>query len=100
MNGKMLARLGAIVFVAFVVTATAIEWSRKEDAPSASSPVLVPPLKPDPLREGQLRCQQIGQKAAEDAECLRLWAEMRNRFLGKLPGKTLPPASSASSEGR
>jgi len=96
MDGKMLARLGAIVFVAFVITATAIEWSRKEDAPPAPSPVLVLPHDPDPLRDSQLRCQMLGQKAAEDAGCLRLWAEMRNRFLGK----TSLPASSTSSEGR
>jgi conjugative transfer region protein TrbK len=96
MDGKMLARLGAIVFVAFVITVTAIEWSRKEDAPPASLPVLVLPHEADPLRESQLRCQLLGQKAANDAECLRVWAEMRNRFLGK----TSPPASSPSSEGR
>jgi len=96
MDGKMLARLGVIVFVAFVITATAIEWSRKEDTPPTPSSALVPPHEPDPLRESQLRCQLLGQKAADDAGCLRLWAEMRNRFLGK----TSPPASSASREGR
>ena len=97
MDGKMLVRLGAIVFVAFVITVTAIEWSRKEDARSTSTlPVLVLPHEADPLRESQLRCQLLGQKAANDAECLRVWAEMRNRFLGK----TSSPAPPASSEGR
>ncbi len=32
MDGKMLARLGAIVFVAVAVTATAVEMSRKDHA--------------------------------------------------------------------
>jgi conjugative transfer region protein TrbK len=95
MDSKMLARLGAIAFVAIAITATAIELTRKEDAP-ASSPVRV--LRPDrhPLRDGQLRCQQLGQQAASDTECLRVWAETRDRFLGHTPA----PASPSSSEGR
>ena len=95
MDGKMLARIGAIMFVAVALTATAIELTRKDDAP-ASSPM--PQLHPttDPLREGQRRCQQLGQAAASDAGCLRVWAETRDRFLGK----TSPPASPISSEGR
>jgi conjugative transfer region protein TrbK len=30
MDGKMLARIGAVVFVAIAITATAIEMTRKE----------------------------------------------------------------------
>jgi len=95
MDGKMLARLGAIVFVAIAITATAIEMTRKEDAP-VSPPTR--PLQPerDPLREGQRRCQQLGQQAASDVECLRVWAETRDRFLGRPSA----PASPAASEGR
>ena len=33
MDGKMLARVGAVVFVAVAVTATAIEMTRKEEPP-------------------------------------------------------------------
>lgn len=76
----MLTRLGAIVFVAIAVTATAIEMNRKEDVP-VSSPVRVLQSETDPLREGQRRCQQLGEAAASDAECLRVWAETRDRFL-------------------
>lgn len=95
MDSKLLARIGAIVFVAIAITATAIEMTRKEDAP-ASSPVRV--LRPDhdPLREGQRRCQLLGQQAAGDADCLRVWAETRDRFLGRTPA----PVSPSSSEGR
>lgn len=80
MDSKMLARLGAIVFVAIAITATAIELTRKEDAP-ASSPMRALQPDADPLREGQRRCQQLGEAAASDAECLRVWAETRDRFL-------------------
>ena len=82
MDGKMLARLGAIIFVAVVLTVTAIEMTRKEEAPAPAS--LHEPSR-DPLREGQRRCQQLGQKAAEDAECMRVWAETRDRFLSRTP---------------
>lgn len=95
MDGKMLARLGAIVFVAIAITATAIEMTRKEDAPASPPARLLQPER-DPLREGQRRCQQLGQKAADDAECLRVWAETRDRFLGRPPA----PAAPVSSEGR
>ena len=84
MDGKMLARLGAIIFVAVVLTVTAIEMTRKEEAP-APVPVSLQEPSRDPLREGQRRCQQLGQKAAEDAECMRVWAETRDRFLSRTP---------------
>ena len=95
MDGKMLARLGAIIFVAVAITATAIEMTRKEEA-TASSPVSLQQPTRDPLREGQRRCQQLGQKAAEDSECLRVWAETRDRFLGRTPA----PSSPTQIEGR
>ncbi len=69
MDGKMLARLGAVVFVAIALTVTAIDVARK-DEPSAPRPAsaLQPPA--DPLRESLRRCQQLGEAAAGDADCL------------------------------
>ena len=89
MDGKMLARLGAIIFVAVAITATAIEMTRKEEAP-ASAPASLQQALRDPLREGQRRCQLLGQKAAEDSECMRVWAESRDRFLGRTPAPLSP----------
>ncbi|WP_406871976.1 putative entry exclusion protein TrbK-alt [Aminobacter sp. P9b] len=86
MDGKMLARLGAVVFVAVAITATAIELTRKEAVPATTQ---VLRAESDPLHERQRRCQQLGLKAAEDADCLRVWAETRDRFLGRTP---VPPA--------
>ena len=101
MDGKMLARLGAIVFVAVAVTATAIEMTRREDAPASPSARQLQP-EGDPLRESQRRCQQLGQQAASDPECLRVWAETRDRFLGHAPAPVAPvaPAAPVSTEGR
>ncbi|ODT81431.1 MAG: conjugal transfer protein TrbK [Pelagibacterium sp. SCN 64-44] len=95
MDGKMLARLAAIIFVAFAITATAIEMTRKDEAPSPR-PAAAVELVRDPLRERQRQCQQLGQSAASDPDCLRVWAETRDRFLGRTP----PPPSQHSSEGR
>lgn len=91
MDGKMLARLGALVFVAVAMTAAAIEMTRKEDVP-ASEPVRLQPPR-DPLREGQRRCQRLGQDAAGDAGCLSVWAESRDRFLGRTPGPVAPQST-------
>ena len=85
MDGKILARIGAIVFVAVAVTATVIEMTRRDEpAREESAPVLAPQML-DPLREGRRRCQQMGEAAANDAECLSVWAETRDRFLGREP---------------
>ncbi|ALC10707.1 putative entry exclusion protein TrbK-alt [Sphingopyxis sp. 113P3] len=89
MDGKMLARLGAIIFVAVAITATAFEMIRKEEAPAPTPASLQQPAR-DPLREGQRRCQQLGQKAADDHDCLRVWAETRDRFLGRTPAPSSP----------
>lgn len=90
MDSKMLARLGAILFLAVAVTATVVELTRQEETPV--SPALILQSGRDPLREGQRRCQKLGQTAATDAECLRVWAETRDRFLR-------PPVASTSPSG-
>ena len=89
MDGKMLARLGAIVFVSFAITATAIEMTRKETPPEMGHARVIEPAH-DPLREEQRRCQQLGQAAASDTDCMRVWAESRDRFLGRPPAPAVP----------
>ena len=90
MEGKMLARIAAIVFVAVAITATVIEMTREDvsTVPAPSAPSLQPPS--DPLREGQRRCQRMGEAVANDAECLAIWAETRDRFLGRTPAPATP----------
>jgi conjugative transfer region protein TrbK len=68
------------------VTATVIEMTRRDDpAPDVTTPALASQTL-DPLREGQRRCQRMGEAAANDAECLRVWAQTRDRFLGRDTG--------------
>jgi len=90
MDGKLFARIGAIVFVAVAITATAIEMTRKEEAPRAAAVRQVQDMPADPLRAAQRRCQLLGEAAGRDAECLRIWAETRDRFLGVTPAPLSP----------
>jgi len=96
MDGKTLARLGAVIFVAIAATATAIEMAREDETPTNPASAVIAPPAPDPLREGQRRCQRLGETGARDAECLRVWAESRDRFLG-LDRKQPPTAPQAAS---
>lgn len=92
MDGKMLARLGAVVFVAVAITATAIEMSRKEETPEAWPSGRAAVTAADPLRDELMRCQSLGEAGPRDPGCLRAWAENRNRFLapGARPAERLP----------
>ncbi|GGA43752.1 putative entry exclusion protein TrbK-alt [Pelagibacterium lentulum] len=89
MDGKVLARIGAIVFVAIAITVTVIEITREDiPAPVSTAPSLQPPA--DPLRATLRHCQQLGEAAASDADCLAAWAESRDRFLGRTPAPAAP----------
>ena len=81
MDTKLLARIGAIAFVAIAITMTAIEL-RGDKPPAVQAPAAEASApQVDPLREALIRCQAIGQAGAGDADCLRTWAENRRRFL-------------------
>ncbi|MFC0305694.1 putative entry exclusion protein TrbK-alt [Rhizorhabdus histidinilytica] len=82
MDGKTLARLGAVVFVAVAVTATAIEMTRKDD-PQNSPPAQARSVtERDPLDAELARCSGMGEAGPRDPSCLRAWDENRRRFLG------------------
>lgn len=86
MDTSMLVRLGAVVFVALAITATAIEMTRKGEAPAphlAGSPGRA---GLDPLREDLHRCARLGEAGGRDPGCLNAWAQNRARFLSSKPG--------------
>lgn len=107
MDGKTLARIGAVVFVAVAITATAIEMNRPADRQADPAPLAQPVTARDPLRAELARCGAMGEAGGRDPSCLRAWAENRRRFLGQpepTPSseasapKTLFPSASRSAE--
>jgi conjugative transfer region protein TrbK len=81
MDGKILARIGAIFFVTFAVTATAIELARKDEPPLYRSLAVTTQTQVDPLEVELRRCQRLGEAGTRDSGCLQTWAENRDRFL-------------------
>jgi conjugative transfer region protein TrbK len=94
MDGKMFARVGAVVFVAIAITATAIEMTRKEEAPEVWPSGRAVEAQADPLRDALIRCQALGEDGPRDPECRRAWTENRERFLspGARPLQRMPEA--------
>ena len=80
-DSKLLARIGAIVFVAIAITMTAIEMSRPPEPAHEVPAVVAEASATDPLLIELRRCQSLGAAGASDSDCLRVWAENRRRFL-------------------
>ncbi len=89
MDGKVLARIGAIGFVIFAITATAIELSRKDEPPLYRGVATATDAVADPLKGELRRCQRLGEAGTRDAACLQAWADNRDRFLK--PSQALQP---------
>lgn len=88
MDGKMLARLGAVTFVAVAITATVVELIRKEERPEMEPARPAQTNAVDPLNAELFRCQSLGEAGPRDPACLRAWAENRRRFLTPGSGNT------------
>lgn len=103
MTGKTLARIAAVVFVAFAITATAIEMTREEEDPVRRSSAIARPVDAavDPLRDEMFRCQGLGETATRDPACLRAWTENRRRFLapGARSMERLPDPAASNAPG-
>lgn len=93
MDGKTIARIGAVVFVAVAIVATAIEMNRKPDSPDAPASSAKSLVTRDPLDAELARCSGIGEAGARDPSCLNAWGQARRRFLGQ----PAPVASSSPS---
>lgn len=80
MDTKTIARIGAAAFVGVVITMTALQM-RAAPAPSPETEIVTLDEEGvDPLPAELRRCQSIGAAGANDAMCLRAWAENRSRF--------------------
>ena len=67
MDGKLLARIGAIAFVAIAITATAIELTREEEGDARPSAAPAVAAAADPHRAELIRCQRLGEAGEEGA---------------------------------
>ena len=84
MDTKLLARIGAIIFVAIAITVAVVEAMRPAPAPREPTRTAREAVSgADPLREALVRCQALGAAAAEDTRCMRAWAESRRRFFAR-----------------
>ncbi|RWK65633.1 putative entry exclusion protein TrbK-alt [Mesorhizobium sp.] len=87
MDGKMFARLAAVIAIAVAGTAAAIHLAREESSTTTRpSPAAAEAPRTDPLRETLRRCQQMGESATRDPQCLAAWEENRRRFLSPAAG--------------
>ncbi|MER9365022.1 putative entry exclusion protein TrbK-alt [Mesorhizobium sp. M0518] len=92
MEGKLLARIGAVIFIAVALTVTAIEMSSKDDEPDALATRDRPIAPQDPLAAELRRCSGIGEAGPRDSGCLKAWAASRRRFLAPRDSATAPAA--------
>ncbi|MBN8998432.1 MAG: putative entry exclusion protein TrbK-alt [Rhizobiales bacterium] len=93
MDGKMLARLGAVVFVGIAITVTVIELTRTPDVPEVRVLDRDHIRPADPLQATLRHCRDIGEAATRDPACLKAWSDNRDRFLGQVSsGKSLTAA--------
>lgn len=81
MDTKLLARIGAAVFVGIAVAMTLVQMREEPAArPEPVREVWVPDGGPLPA---QLRaCAEMGELALSNADCRAAWAEKRRRFFG------------------
>jgi conjugative transfer region protein TrbK len=78
METKTIARIGAAAFVGVVLTATALQM--RDTPPPPTEIITFDEEGIDPLAAELQRCQLLGAAGANDALCLRAWAENRSRF--------------------
>lgn len=79
MNGTVLARLAAAIFLLIAIVVAIIELGRQGEEVRASRPVAA--ATQEPFRAELQRCQALGEAALQDGSCLDVWAEKRRRFL-------------------
>lgn len=81
MDSKLLARVGAAVFVGLAVAMTLVQLREEPAArPEPAPDIWIPDGDPLPA---QLRaCAEMGELALSSPDCRAAWAEKRRRFLG------------------
>lgn len=81
MDSKLLARVGAAVFVGLAVAMTLVQM-RQEPAPRPEPVREVWVPDGDPLPAQLQACADMGELALSSSDCRAAWAEKRRRFFG------------------
>lgn len=100
MDGKLLARAGAAVFVGLAFALTLVQLREEPAGGREAAPGMQLP-DDDPLPEQLRACAAMGEAALSAPECRAAWAEKRRRFFsaehrGTWPGavqRAQPPAA-------
>jgi conjugative transfer region protein TrbK len=81
MDTKLVARVGAVAFVAIALTMTALTL---REGPGTASPETITVWEPDgdPLPAQLKACNEMGELALSSPDCRAAWTEKRRRFLG------------------
>ncbi len=81
MDGKLLARIGAAVFVGIAIAMTLVQLREEPETPEAVASAA--PVGDGDRLKAQLRaCTRMGEEALSSPECHAAWAEKRRRFFG------------------
>ena len=97
MDGKTLARIGAVAFVGVAATVAAVEMNDRDVQSPPPATFEPAPTVADPLHHLLVRCQRLGAAATRDPICLKAWADNRRHFLD--PDAPVDPDLSAFSDG-
>ncbi len=79
-DSKLLARIGAVAFVAIALTMTALTLREERPPPVETITIFEPDS--DPLPAQLKACNAMGELALSAPDCRAAWAEKRRRFLG------------------
>lgn len=82
-------RAAAILALIACFAATLFAINRRPSTPVAPPLPTVPAPATDDLTAELRRCSALGPKDAEDARCVAVWEENRQRFFGR-PARPLP----------
>jgi conjugative transfer region protein TrbK len=81
MDGKLLARVGAAVFVGLATAMTIVQLREGPSGGREATPGMQL-TDDDPLPEQLKACAEMGEPALTAPECRAAWSEKRRRFLG------------------
>jgi conjugative transfer region protein TrbK len=79
MDPKIIARATAVILLAGVLLACALELAQRDLTSQSSAPAADD--KMDPFARELARCKALGAEAAHDTACKAVWAQNRARFL-------------------